>query len=541
MTNLPQEATGATALSARWNALLNKLQNASDTDVRIRGRKISAGTFVGTTGSFSNISGSGYSIIQDEGISLTSRSTVTFVGTGVTVTDIGSKTQVSIPSGGAAAYYGVKAEDYITSGAGTRASPYNASAIENAINALPAIGGIVFIKAGFYSGTRINLGRTGEAGRAKSIILRGESTDLSGLNAGNYDAVSDRLYGTWMKCGFRINTYGCQIAFQNLMLEQPAAGGANLLFEGKINDEAVTSNNALPLGGFRIQDCKLLGGDPAIHVTPQDLAASDVQNWNVLIERVHIREGVRGIRIEDTTAYNGIFRGNVKHCVIQALTGQAIFVDIANLKGIWEDIIVEDCGSGSTPTVSIRCARAGPGFEINSLDYGDTCNSTVDGRFESYLDGPMYIKKCHFGHQFSPTAVRRIELVGLVDFEGGSWDTHAGVVATINVISAEAIIIRQMHGNSFVLGTITNPENVLIVRGPKAVGFIGSSTLGASPATYTNNDSYIENVMLVGGTITDVTRNGQSVGAERSHILAPGQAIVISYSSAPTVRRFGIS
>src|SRR3990167_9831473 len=163
MTNLPQEATGATALSARWNAILDKLQNASDTDVRIRGRKLSAGTVVATTGSSSNISGSGYSIIQDEGVSQTSRSTVDFVGTGVTVTDTGSKTQISIPSGGAAAYYGVKAEDYITSGDGSAANPYNASAIQNAYNALPSTGGIVFIKEGIWrgaAGTRILVGNS---------------------------------------------------------------------------------------------------------------------------------------------------------------------------------------------------------------------------------------------------------------------------------------------------------------------------------------------------------------------------------------------
>jgi len=69
--------------------------------------------------------------------------------------------------GSGGGYYGVRAEDYITSGTGTDASPYNLSAIESAITALPTQGGIVFIKEGVYRGTRVNLGRTGEAGRAK--------------------------------------------------------------------------------------------------------------------------------------------------------------------------------------------------------------------------------------------------------------------------------------------------------------------------------------------------------------------------------------
>jgi len=43
--------------------------------------------------------GGGYSTIQDEGVSLTQRTTIDFVGAGVTATDTGSKTQVSIPGG----------------------------------------------------------------------------------------------------------------------------------------------------------------------------------------------------------------------------------------------------------------------------------------------------------------------------------------------------------------------------------------------------------------------------------------------------------
>ena len=44
--------------------------------------------------------GSGYSTIQDEGSALTQRTTVDFVGAGVTATDTGAKTEVNIPGGG---------------------------------------------------------------------------------------------------------------------------------------------------------------------------------------------------------------------------------------------------------------------------------------------------------------------------------------------------------------------------------------------------------------------------------------------------------
>lgn len=44
---------------------------------------------------------SGYATVQDEGVSLTARTSIDFVGAGVTCTDTGAKTSCSIPGGGA--------------------------------------------------------------------------------------------------------------------------------------------------------------------------------------------------------------------------------------------------------------------------------------------------------------------------------------------------------------------------------------------------------------------------------------------------------
>lgn len=48
---------------------------------------------------FPPASASGYSTLQDEGVAQTQRTTADFVGAGVTVTDTGAKTQISIPGG----------------------------------------------------------------------------------------------------------------------------------------------------------------------------------------------------------------------------------------------------------------------------------------------------------------------------------------------------------------------------------------------------------------------------------------------------------
>ena len=56
-------------------------------------------TASGSGGSSSDYDG-GYLVVQDEGGSLTRRSTLDFTGAGVTCTDTGSKTSCDIPSGG---------------------------------------------------------------------------------------------------------------------------------------------------------------------------------------------------------------------------------------------------------------------------------------------------------------------------------------------------------------------------------------------------------------------------------------------------------
>jgi hypothetical protein len=48
-------------------------------------------------------SGSGYSTIEDEGVALTQRTTIDFVGSGVTASDVGGETRVTISGGGGGA------------------------------------------------------------------------------------------------------------------------------------------------------------------------------------------------------------------------------------------------------------------------------------------------------------------------------------------------------------------------------------------------------------------------------------------------------
>jgi len=55
---------------------------------------------VNSSGGGSSSFDGGYSLVQDDGVDLTKRSTVDFTGSGVTCTDTGSKTSCDIPGGG---------------------------------------------------------------------------------------------------------------------------------------------------------------------------------------------------------------------------------------------------------------------------------------------------------------------------------------------------------------------------------------------------------------------------------------------------------
>lgn len=58
------------------------------------------GSSGGSGGGGSSDFDGGYNVVQDEGVSLTKRTTIDFTGSGVTCTDTGSKTQCTISGGG---------------------------------------------------------------------------------------------------------------------------------------------------------------------------------------------------------------------------------------------------------------------------------------------------------------------------------------------------------------------------------------------------------------------------------------------------------
>lgn len=475
-------------------------------------------------------------------LSTSSNSRITEIWVDGTLTDNRPR---GIASGGTGGHYGVRAADFITSGDGSNANPYNASAIVDAINALPDRGGIVFVKSGVWRGPRIALGGSGQAGRNKKIIVTGEGCDMSGHNGADTTFYAG-IVGTVIQCGFDIMTGGCQVDFYNCELS-PGATLTNPILK-YFYDGTGGGPGYWQQSGFTIRNCRFMRGHPQLWVTGVNVAAGDsVQHWNVVVERCHFRLGGTAIKIDDNTgvAYNGIFRGSIRDIQIQAnslqaggLSKRAVDVDIANLKGLWTNWLIEDSGgfgaSAADYTMYIRTARAGPGFLLQSVDFGDRCNAPREAYLEAGIEG-MTVRNFWFGGIFADPRV--VDIRGFGDFELGSYTT----AGTVNVLAASHVVLRQPKGLVLNPGILTNPENILIIREARAVGLIGSTTPTGSPYTYTNNDACVEAVYLVGGTVTDVSRNGQSLGAERVHYLAPGDAITISHTSGPSIKRFAVS
>ncbi len=376
----------------------------------------------------------------------------------------------AIGGGGTGGFYGVCAGDFVTSGSGTLSSPYNSSAIESAINALPTHGGIVFVKAGVWRGSKISLGGPGQAGRNKHVIMMGEGADLGSDNTAG-------LWGTSIGCGFEVSSRRCLVDFYNLELTpQPGTPNDTPILEYYNDGVDGGFDTAFPhLGGVRISNVRFLGGGTQLRFTGRNVSGFDsTQHWNVLIERCHFRLGLRAIRVDDPNpSYNGVFRGNIRHLVIQAVGSSGagfntIDVDIANLRGDWTDILMEDCGDnvvGTSYVMRIRTART-EGFTLSNVDFGDNVRSGKGGFFENYLSGQMTIRNLVFR--------KNVEFKGYIDAELGRA-AQFGDTGTINTSGESSIILRKIRGLDFPMGTISTPANVTLELAPGQIANQGGT------------------------------------------------------------------
>jgi len=139
------------------------------------------------------------------------------------------------------------------------------------------------------------------------------------------------------------------------------------------------------------------------------------------------------------------------------------------------------------------------------------------------------------------------------------WARYNAVIGNIlrNITGASSQGINITSTNckynriwSNILQNVENPVTVPAgaecdIRGNygyNPVGYISPDpTWGTSPWTFTNDQNVPMNVYISGGTVTDISKGGQSLGITSGLIhLEPDESIVITYTAAGTLKRFGL-
>jgi hypothetical protein len=437
--------------------------------------------------------------------------------------------QIAATGGGGGGYYGVRAEDYISSGDGSPGNPYNASAIQSAVNALPSRGGIVFIRAGVWEGASRIVVNTAE----KHVIFQGEGTWWRQ----QYGKTTNRMrLGTHVIAGFDCWT-PCDFYDMCISPVGLAKGAHGVRF---IIDPNYMTNDYDWLAGMAFKRCKFLLCDTGFTVIGQNMTSTEqFQLWGLLMEQCGFVNCNRGMRIDKTDfdwypTTSGGFRCVFRQLEARSCTGGEGFrFNIGSSKLVMEHMLLEGCGA------------SGPGyaFYVNSYFDGGCSIQNINDGDGSNSDDFAYIYAGRAGY------VRGLDYGGGNNLTEGVWIGGRGYfrvgrsagTGQVTIGTGQEIILEGEPGLTLsVASPIDQPANVLILRAPTGTGYLGSTSPGGSPYTYTNLDSCIEEVMVVGGTYSDITRGGQSIGTPRSVILSPGDSIVITYTAAPTLRRFSI-
>lgn len=131
----------------------------------------------------------------------------------------------------------------------------------------------------------------------------------------------------------------------------------------------------------------------------------------------------------------------------------------------------------------------------------------------------------------------RVKVIGCTASNGLYTGTQ-GVGVLVGANSTNVTITdNDLVGNA--TGPITVGSGVTgVIRDNRGLApSMTTPTVGASPYTYTAGPQY-ESVYVSGGTVSGIAVAGQTVftSTDKVVLLSPGQSVVVTYSSAPTVR-----
>lgn len=352
---------------------------------------------------------------------------------------------VATGGGGGAGYYGVRAIDFVTSGDGSTTNPYNASAIQNAINALTSRGGVVFVKAGYWEGnTRIVIPESKD-----NVIFIGEGASLY---YGGDDAQGRAQIGTHVRAGF-----DCYVPASFDGLEISPRPGLEWSEPGLryILDPTVNASLHQWLSGFFIKNCRFQNGHPALHMTGRNmpLFPDTWQIWHVVLERLTFMECGTGLQVDkgDDTRGGAVLRmvaNDVKfqHCNgVNARTVNILLGD-SNWKGEFSNVLVEDSAQAGTDyAVHIDCFGTG-GLVLRNWDFGDGSLAQKDAF--------VAIRRGGLVENFITT--KSVDLSGGGYYKIGREWWGTGTISCDGGVSS--LVLEQIDGYALPIGTI--PDSV---------------------------------------------------------------------------------
>ena len=473
--------------------------------------------------------------------------------------------------------------------------------IQSAINALPASGGLIFIKAGTYQ-----IKSTAQAPIAvpSGVVLQGEGIDATIITSSN-----GFFYGSYPGTPTSSSQVS-NIAIRDMTLQQTTSSGGYFFI-------ASYGANAL-----RFERLKILAlgdvGTGVIAFPGTGTPAGKLSNIQFIDLRV---EGSVNNEFFEFGYYN---LSNIKfnRCYLKNTTGTGIgFFQVASTVNVAlvdctfdGSVVYMNCGTTGLPIANrlefknchfTNGAQIGTGSSSLQWEEFYLSDCTSDGPFGVYLGAAylVYLSNC-WGYGTNTSLPGFLDNKANVIIRGGGlvdgWNT-AGIPwykggGALSLTTGNAVIdidglyvgkpanwsggigfnyssaqnasikitnsildnslLNVLNGqpgppaysglSSFLnlINTGKMPPNVILTdltdlsgnRYYSAQG-IASISVGSSPFTYTNNDNVHEAIYIVGGTVSQVSKNSTNLFTTTNVTvwLEPGESVTVTYSSGPSM------
>lgn len=403
------------------------------------------------------------------------------------------------------------------------------TAINTAIAAAAALGGVVYLPAGTYA-TSASLVIT-----ADGVYLRGDgmaNTVIKPVAGALFDVISTPIPAVAGTAGFIRNFVGI----------------SSLTIDGS----AMTGTTAGAGNGIHLYGCR--------YSRIYDVNISGVPNWGILLDgdivNFSYSTHIRGCRIingaagfmatfseETFLTNNNILQANLATAAAQpAFAPQSSVGYLIRLVSGYTQILGNVIGSSGTHTSpAIQVENAGPTrIEANRFDQcryqaikTNSANSVIIGN--------------QIGNPSSVGSVEGIRLgSGSNTIIGNKFDlTNGAAHYTYCIAEAAAESNNVIQGNGLITGTAgvislnaaSTGNQVSGNSGYNPVGVVGPPAVPASTVTFTNNYGTAATVYITGATITAITVAGVATGDVASATttatvrVGSGQTIALTYAA----------